>query len=733
MIIQTYAEYKSAIQFIKSNKILAYDIETTGVNWRQDKIIGIGFGNAEQGYYLPLLKWDNIGVKLMPVAAAQYLIPVLQALSGAQLIAWNAGFDIRFTKYQLNFDLLPNLLADVMLLKHTADEEFPFGLKEVAAKIFGQSAKDEQQAMKESIKFNGGHGKEYYKADMYLMGKYCVQDCILTFKLFNHYLPIVKREKTYQYFIDEVMQLLKTVTMPMEERGVHLDMSLIEANRAAIQKDMDKLEEDIQSKISLYLRSFEEWFLNKDYPPTRSGVFAQGIAEYAELPLPRTATGDFSLAAKQLNSLPQSHFKDVLLHNCYLKEEYIEPVQRLLFSKTGQKYMFNILSTHHLKKLFFEVLGERPVSTTDKGNPQIDDEFLQLMAEKYDWAAQLIEYRKLTKLSSTYMQRFLDEQENGKFYPDFKQHRTVSGRLGSDLQQLPRPIKGDSLHAHYTNQIRKFIVAGPGNVLIGADYSSLEPTIFAHLSGDPALQNIFNAGSDFYSTVAIQTEQLHNVTADKLASNYLGTSNPEARQKAKAYALGIAYGMTGYKLHFELDIPKSEAEELVKKYLHAFPFLAAWMEESKAFAKKHGYIRVPGGRVRHLPHAKWIYDKHGDDILDSLKLWKNYHDDPARYSKMKELRKRYINELNNAINVQVQGLAARLVNLACIRIEQKLKEQNLSAGIVMQVHDEIVIECSENCADQVSKIMQQEMENVQKLSVPLIALPKIAKVYANCK
>jgi DNA polymerase-1 len=440
------------------------------------------------------------------------------------------------------------------------------------------------------------------------------------------------------------------------------------------------------------------------------------------------------LTAGNIEKMPDCRFKKIFLKQSRLNETEIHDVQSALFADSGQSYAFNILSKDHLKRLFFTKLKETPLSKTDKGNPQVDDEFLDLMAKKYSWCAKLRVYNRLTKINGTYVGRILDEQEGGIFYPSFAQHRTVSGRYGSDFQQLPRPLEAgqaDEIIIKYNNRIRKFFVSGEGFKFVDDDYESLEPHVFAHVSGDPKLIAIFEKGHDFYSTIAIDTEGLEGVSADKKAPNYLGKVNKLARQKAKPYSLGICYGMSGYKLAFELGIEKDEAEQLVKNYLGAYPNLADWMQRSREFACANGYMRVETGRIRRFPELKRIYAEHGDEIFDSLALWKRYHDLPGKYEQMKELRRRAVNAVNNASNVQIQGLASSIVNRACIAIAKELK--GTEAYICAQIHDEIVVRCPDAMVPSVCEIVQRNMENVYKLSLKLKAVPSVGANLAEAK
>jgi len=238
------------------------------------------------------------------------------------------------------------------------------------------------------------------------------------------------------------------------------------------------------------------------------------------------------------------------------------------------------------------------------------------LSKKYDWAENLRIYNKLLKIKSTYVDRFRDRNENGRYYFYFKQNGTVSGRYGSDAQQLPKPLEpGEDVDIliKYTNIVRAFLIAGKGRKVIDADYESLEPHCFASVSGDEKLQEIFANNFDFYSYVAIQTEKLTGVSADKKAANYLKKVDPVKRNKAKAYSLGVAYGMEAYALKMTLGVDQKTAEGLVQGYLDGFPGLKKWRENSRLTVRKNGVIKNFVGRVRHLNKVTKVEKAWGTD------------------------------------------------------------------------------------------------------------------------
>ncbi len=724
MIIKSINDIHHIHSFILNNEKLAFDIETNSLNPRNGKIIGFGVSNNIQGFYVAHLVWN--GSELVELVPKRVCEEIIELLKHKKWVGWNGAFEVKFNRHYYNIDLAPSMWSDGMLAKHTVDEDRPFQLKEVAEAVFGSDAKEEQIAMKNSILANGGDpSSEYFKADVDLLGKYCIQDCLLTFKLNEIYeAEIVKQGLSKFYFDDEVMPLYKEVTIDMEDRGVRLDLPLMYDTLEKIKADIKKIEDDIQAEIKPLLDDFEKWYLNKELPMHNAGEFAQYVCVYADLKLPKTKTGKYSLTLANLEKLDDSVFKDFLIHKIPLDNEDIIAIQRLWYKDNAHEYMFNLSSKHHLKKLFFDKLGEESDSKTDKGNDQIDNDFLDKIKNKYKWVYNLIEYNKLNKIKSTYIERFLEQKDGDIFYPSFFQHRTISGRYGSDLQQLPRPKEDGELSEvvlKYNNLIRRFFIVRDGYKFIDADYNSLEPHVFAHVSNDEGLKNIFKNNLDFYSTIAIATEKLHEYSADPADDNYLGKKNKPLRQKSKAYCLGVPYGLGDYALGLSLNIDQKEAAKLIDDYLNAFPNLKSWMEKSKQDCLTLGYVKSEAGRIRHMPKAPKIYYSHGDDIFDSLKLWKKYHDAPAKYNQIKFLAKEMKNYVNNSRNFQIQSLAASITNRACIAINRELKRLGLNARVVAQIHDQIIVEVPDHMADRCKKMVQYLMENSYKISLKLKA------------
>lgn len=655
--------------------MIALDTETTGTNVRKDRVIGFSYFDGTESQYITHLAWN--GKELVEVVPKAKCIEILSSFS--DIIFHNAAFDIQIIKNYFGVDLSAKTIADTMLMAHLCDENrLSYGLKELGRDVLGIPA-DEQAELKQWLKDN--KTKDFYRAPTHLLAKYAKKDVELTLKLYQKLAP-----NCPELLKTEVMPMWLNVVIPMMARGLAINVSEMSRDRQEITEELEKLERKIQSQIRPLLGTFLDWFYEKNYPFKTRGKMA---------------------TLKKNN--PALSDRDV---------------QRIAFKTDGGLYEFNISSKDHLKRLFFDTLKATPLSFTDSGAPQVDSDFLATRSE--EWTKLLIVYNKLSKIKSTYIDRILEEQENGIWYPSYYMHRTTSGRLSGDAQQLPRPISGDDLAAKYTSKIRAYFVSRPGYCFLGTDYNSLEPRIFAALAGDEALLNIFRNNQDFYSTIAIAVEKLSQYSPDKNAENYLGTAAKDVRQRAKAYSLGIRYGLDDYKLHKDLNISQNEAKRLINGYFAAFPKLKQSMDDARRELVTSGTIATQFGRIRRAPDAPKLYIKHGSAIFNALDLWKKYNDpepNSALYSIAKQDYKRFRAAQNNFYNFPIQATAAHVTNRACIAIAKAFRESQIDAHIVAQIHDEIIVECAESVSLEVAKTIQTLMENTSKFEIALDAEP----------
>ena len=774
--VQDSETLKLMFQHIQESDVIAVDTETSGLNPRKNKIVGWSLSGDEGiGFYIPTLVWNfdkgELELQTIDGTSTETISKnLLKALKGKKLVFHNASFDVQFIKNYFGIDLLPDVWVDTGLLVHTVYEEGafgfgnPFGLKSIA--IMNQealgldvekAANQEQLELKESIKKNGGsvtkESYEIYKADLDILSKYASADTDLTLRICNLYLGKLRDEGLEKFFFeDEVMPIYREVTVPMEAYGVDLDTELIEKIHGEIVEDQKKNKEIVMKSL-LAIPEVKEWVVAtsmESYPVSHKGNWAQRLVERYSLPLPKSEkTGKYSLTAKYINELEDSKVKQFLLTG---DDTLIDDVEKArismsLWKESNDGDYINIQSKKHLGEIVFGYMGIKPKvsgANTKSGRDKFDMSMVEELAKTYPWAENLRVYNKLLKIKSTYVDRFRDRQEDGRYYFYFKQNGTVSGRYGSDAQQLPKPLEeGEDAPVimKYVNIVRAFLIAGKGRKVIDADYESLEPHCFASVTGDKALQEIFNKGWDFYSTVAIKTEKLEGVSADKKADNYLKKLDPVKRNKAKAYSLGIAYGMEAYALKMSLGVDQKTAEDLVKGYLDGFPQLAEWRERSREQVKAYGQIKNYVGRVRHLPKVQKLYNKFQDRMMDWRFRKELETKVPPKYirkdgevvktisprDQVTQAYRDYRNGLNNCLNFQLQSLAAAVVNRAALKINRKAIELGLDAKVQAQVHDQLIINCDEKDVEIFAPYVQEIMENTTKLpGVTLKAPPEIS-------
>lgn len=751
--------FDEAVQHLHSYEVIAYDTETTGLNVRKDTVIGFGFTGAErEGYYLPLAVYDVADSRLNRYSdeCDSWSKQLLDILKTKKLVMHNASYDIRITFNNLKYNYLMSLHADTVLMEHTLNEEGPFGLKDLAEKYKVElgfddqdASNQEQLALKDSVLANGGKWlktqKDIYKGNWEIIGTYCCADVDMTIRLYNFLSVRLKEEQLEQFFYtDEVMPLYKLVTIRMESKGVYIDMPKLQKLQAEIKEDITRLETEVV--IALLAteagQQFAEQRLAEEFPVSNKGAFAQELCKLYDLPLPKLASGKYQITQKTMQNLRGVPEVTLFLTSgdaTYLKTSDIQEIQkRLLIASEGTEHIINISSKQQLGRIVFDLMGIEPLTKTDKGAGQFNEDFIEHLAEQgMDWAKKLRVYNKLVKINGSYYERFLDQQENGVFYPSFKQHATTSGRFGSDLQQLPRPKDEDSqedeLVTKYNDSIRELFIAKPGYVFIDDDYESLEPRVFADDAGDQPLIDIFVKNLDMYSVVAIMAENIPDVSADKKADNFLKKVMPNKRQNAKAYALGIRYGMKAGKLSKSLNIEEKEAQQIINNYFKAFPGLKKAMDKYLAEVKTKGTVTSKFGRVRHLPEAKEIYRRFGDGILDYKKLGLISRKTGVGFNEIKDIRKKYNNLLNNALNFPIQSAATSIVNRSAIAMTKQFIEEKLDAWVSAQIHDELIISCKIEQMERVQQIVQDCMENTNKLAMPLIAIPTPAKNFREGK
>ncbi len=349
--------------------------------------------------------------------------------------------------------------------------------------------------------------------------------------------------------------------------------------------------------------------------------------------------------------------------------EKLKEIEEEIFKIAG--YRFNINSTKQLSKLLFEELGLKPLKKTKSGYSTDVETLTTLALEGHKIAKLLLEYRKTSKLKSTYIDGLLKHlEENGRVHTKFLQTSTATGRLSSiepNLQNLPT---GDPL----SKKIRQAVRAEEGFTLVWADYSQIELRILAHLSQDEKLIEAFKEGRDIHSETAKHLFKSKEVSE-------------EMRRVAKTVNFGIIYGMSPHGLSERLGIPFQEAQEFIDKYFKTFPKVKEFIEETIKEAYEKGYVVSLFGRRRPLPELK---DR-------------SYH--------VRSFGERA------AVNAVIQGSAADIMKLAMVNLSRELAK--FEAYMLLQVHDEIVIETRDETTEQVKERVKETMEKAVELSVPL--------------
>ena len=339
---------------------------------------------------------------------------------------------------------------------------------------------------------------------------------------------------------------------------------------------------------------------------------------------------------------------------------------------------FNLNSPKQLGEILFDKLGLPVVKKTPGGTPSTDEEVLQKLAEDYPLPKLLLDYRSLSKLKSTYTDKLprMVNPQTGRVHTNYGQAIAVTGRLSSNepnLQNIPvRTVEG--------RRIREAFIAAPGHQIISADYSQIELRIMAHLSGDPGMLRAFASGEDIHRATAAE---IFGVTVDQVDS--------EQRRAAKVINFGLMYGMSAFGLAGNLGVERSAAQMYMDKYFTRFAGVKQFMDDIRQQAKSQGYIETVFGRRLWLPEI-------------------NSPNGPRRQGAERA-----------AINAPMQGTAADLIKLAMIAVQHWLEADKLGARMVMQVHDELVLEVPDDEIALVKERLPQLMAGVAQLKVPLVA------------
>lgn len=340
----------------------------------------------------------------------------------------------------------------------------------------------------------------------------------------------------------------------------------------------------------------------------------------------------------------------------------------------------NLSSPKQVGVLLYEKLSVNPkVKKSAKGSYPTDEETLTSLLDTHPIIGKILEYRGIKKLISTYTDSLpeLINSKTGKIHTTFNQSLTATGRLSStnpNLQNIP-------IRTQRGREIRKaFIPSNDGGCIISADYSQIELRLMAHLSGDPHLVDAFNRNMD-----------IHTATAAKVFKVSESDVSKEQRSRAKVANFGIIYGISAFGLSQRLGMSRSDSKQLIDEYFNSYPMVKEYMNNMIFKAKEDGYVETIYGRKRFLPDIN------------------------SRNAAVRSFNER------NAINAPLQGSAADIIKSAMINVYKRLKSEGLKSKMVLQVHDELVFDVLADEIEKISAIVIQEMENVIKLKIPLVA------------
>ena len=452
-----------------------------------------------------------------------------------------------------------------------------------------------------------------------------------------------------------------------------------------------------------------------------SGAYDIGriIAEYANAELPEAENQEaffaayLPLAFEKMNALIEEHNQKRLLDEIEIPlarvlasmeregflvdavgiekfgvelQKRIEVLMSEIYEQAG--YEFNLNSPKQLGEALFEKMG-LPAKKKTKSGYSTNAEVLEGLAADYPVVAKILEYRTLAKLKSTYCDGLLKViGDDGRIHSSLNQTETRTGRISStepNLQNIP-------VRSELGREMRKFFMAKEGCVLIDADYSQIELRVLAHMANDKNMIDAFNNGDD-----------IHAITASQVFNMPLMMVTPLMRSRAKAVNFGIVYGIGAFSLAKDIGVSRAEADSYIKGYLAHFNGVQKYMKDVVENAKEKGYVETVFARRRYLPELS------------------------SSNAMMRAFGERV------ALNMPIQGTAADIIKIAMIRVWETLREQCLKARLIMQVHDELIVEAPESEAKIVAGIVKKEMENAVKMRVAMQADVGIGKTWYESK
>lgn len=364
----------------------------------------------------------------------------------------------------------------------------------------------------------------------------------------------------------------------------------------------------------------------------------------------------------------------------------VENLEQEIYSQIG--YEFNINSPKQLATALFEDLG-LPAKKKTKSGYSTNADVLESLINYHPVISMILQYRTLAKLKSTYCDSLIKVvRDDKRIHSSFNQTETRTGRISStepNLQNIP-------VRTELGRELRRFFVAKDDCVLIDADYSQIELRVLAHISNDENMCKAF-----------IDNVDIHSVTASQVFNMPLNMVTPIMRSRAKAVNFGIVYGIGAFSLAKDIGVTNKEASNYIKSYLAHYCGIDSYMKNIIELAKSQGYVETLFMRRRYLP-----------ELSATNHITRSFGERVAR-------------------NAPIQGTAADIIKIAMVKVDERLKKEGLSARLILQVHDELIVEAPAYESMMVAMILQQEMENAANLNVPLVAEAKVGKTWFDAK
>lgn len=691
IVVDTVAGLQGLKTYINHYDYIAIDTETTSVK-KGTEIIGYSICATEhKSWYVVLAKWtvDHLEYDQEIIKESKL---IMELLATKHLIMHNAIFDCRVIEDYFKVRLIDALHTDTMILAHLLDENRRVGLKDLGRHMFGEDSTVEQKAMKDSVIANGGKltkdTYEMYKADWSLLGLYGAKDALLTYRVFTLLVPQLFEAGLDVFFYDEEsMPLLKGPTFELNTTGLKIDQMALGTLKNTLKAECAETQE--------YIRRETTRHVSDKYPGTKkTNTFNIGssaqlgwlLFDVLQLEFGTLTKGGKEVCKALGLKLPYtSSAKREFIAICSLREGTVYQPESIVNGKKVKakkiRAPWNYIAT--------------------------DKDILKKLAPRYKWIEKLLELNKKMKILGTYVEGIEERIEYGIIYPSFLQHGTTSGRYSSkqpNFQNLPRDDE----------RVKQCIIARPGKVFVSADYSQLEPRVFAFYSGDTRLMSAFDGSTDFYSVVGMDVFGKIDCTPQKEGSlDAFGVKYKKLRDVSKAIALASAYGATAFKLAHITGKNVEDTQLDMDNYFESFPGVRTMMLEAHDLVKKNGVVTSHFGRPRRIPEAKKITKMYG--TMDHAEL-------PYEARSL----------LNLATNHRIQSTGASIVNRAAIAFYAASKVAQLDSKVVSQVHDELVIECGEEQAEDCAILLQHCMETTNTLpGVDLEAIPRITKTLAK--